>query len=112
MRALRLQPSTAPAVSLKHLVIYVKGKHISTQFWPPQWVLRLGGCRAAVPSFLATGTGLMEDNCSPWTRAVGLRGWGGKQDGSSGNASDGERWRGAEGALISSPTTHPLWWAS
>lgn len=50
MRALRLQPSTAPAVSLKHLVIYVKGTHISTQFWPPQWVLRRGGCRAAVPS--------------------------------------------------------------
>ena len=67
--------------------------------------------RAAAPAFLATGTGLMEDNFFPWTGAVGLRGWGGKHV-SGGNTSDGERWRGTDEDLISSPTTHPLWWAS
>lgn len=41
----------------------------------------------------------MEDNFSPWTGAVGLRGWGGKQDGSSGNASDGEAMERGRGSF-------------
>lgn len=80
MKALRLQPSTAPAVSLKHLVIYVKGTHIPHTVLASPVGSETGGVGGLIPTFLATGTGLMEDNFSPWTGAVGLRGWGGKQD--------------------------------
>lgn len=49
----------------------------------------------------------MEDNFSPWTGGCGVEGWGGKQDGSSGNASDvesnGEGQRGADQLTHHSP---------
>ena len=53
----------------------------------------------------------MVDNFPPWPRG-GVGGGAGNQGGSGGDARDGERWGGADEVLISSPTTHPLWWGS